>query len=745
MKTLNSDKALLNKEDDKFNRYGFARRIAETIKRRKESECLVIGIYGAWGEGKTTLLNFIGIELSTEYPDLIVTRFNPWRFSGEEELIRGFYEELANEVVAADLPDEEKSKNKKIKLSVDKQKEPLKENKELYGGVLKNYGKFGELIGLGDALESLGSKISSVTIEILKDRLEKFLEEKKKRLVIVIDDIDRLDRDEVNSIFRLVKLNADFQNTIYILSFDEGMVSRMIGSRYGGEGAGINFLEKIIQVPLQIPKAHPENLRIFSLNLISEILDDLELMPDDGEARRFGELFNPYILKRLNTPRMAIRYANILNYSLPILKGEVNTVDLMLIEGLRIFYPDHYVLVRDNPDLFLKGFRNPYNSGQKAEAAEKLKMCLADAADDLSGDEKNAVEKLLCELFPRLNEAFDHGSNSERNSVHWIRERRVCSESYFHRYFTFGLLRNELSDKALDDFIMTVEKLQDEIGFELFQDITNDIDLDILISSLRYRENSFAWEVGARISKYLSWISDNLLRDESRLNFFSSPFEQAAIFIYRLVNRYKQDEPILSLVNEIIRTATSHEFASEFFRALVGKHSEHTPNETLSEEQKISAFLTLRDRLFSEFPDDRLFESVPNDASFLLTQWHYLLGSENLTAHITDLLKLKVDKSLGLVEIFTPFWRSSENPKGGGLGDFMQENYNSLKVIYSPSLLVEQLRNFVGKEKMEVIPEYFGKSRHNTLDNIAKQFYACYIEDTQSTGDGPQTNSDDVH
>jgi predicted KAP-like P-loop ATPase len=61
METLNADKPLDSKDADKFNRYPFAKRIADTIKSRKESECLVIGIYGAWGEGKTTVLNFIGI------------------------------------------------------------------------------------------------------------------------------------------------------------------------------------------------------------------------------------------------------------------------------------------------------------------------------------------------------------------------------------------------------------------------------------------------------------------------------------------------------------------------------------------------------------------------------------------------------------------------------------------------------------------------------------------------------------
>lgn len=72
-----ADKPISEEKDDKFQRYNFSKRIAETILNRKSSDSIVIGLYGAWGEGKTSVLNFIKQELNPHYPNVIQFSFNP--------------------------------------------------------------------------------------------------------------------------------------------------------------------------------------------------------------------------------------------------------------------------------------------------------------------------------------------------------------------------------------------------------------------------------------------------------------------------------------------------------------------------------------------------------------------------------------------------------------------------------------------------------------------------------------------
>jgi len=77
----------------------------------------------------------------------------------------------------------------------------------------------------------------------------------EKPLIIFIDDIDRLDNLEIQQIFKILKLTADFNKLIYVLAFDEEMVAKPLSQIYGNDQTdGLQFIEKIIQLPLRIPR-----------------------------------------------------------------------------------------------------------------------------------------------------------------------------------------------------------------------------------------------------------------------------------------------------------------------------------------------------------------------------------------------------------------------------------------------------------------------------------------------------------
>src|SRR5262249_16110420 len=143
---------------------------------------------------------------------VIPVRFNPWRFENETDLLSGYFN-----TVAAAL-------NKQLKRRSEKLAHAVRE----YGSVL--------LVGLGkwgDAATKLANTISDVSLFELKHRIEFLLEQEQRRVVVLMDDIDRLDKNEIHSIFKLIKLTADFSHTAYVLAFDEIMVARVLGERYG--------------------------------------------------------------------------------------------------------------------------------------------------------------------------------------------------------------------------------------------------------------------------------------------------------------------------------------------------------------------------------------------------------------------------------------------------------------------------------------------------------------------------------
>ncbi|WP_198937766.1 P-loop NTPase fold protein [Pelomonas sp. KK5] len=269
-----SDEPIGGVAQDRFNRAPFAARIADTIARRPDSSSLVVGLFGPWGDGKTSVLKMMEEELGL-HQNVVVVHFNPWHFQSEEQLIRGFFATLSDAL-----------------------ERKLNNAKERLGGVLKEYGSLlslgsltvGGIVQLrpGDAAKGLGEAMSNVSLNELRSRIESFLEESGKRVVVLVDDIDRLDRTETHSMFKLVKLSASFKHTSYVLAFDDEVVSAALGERYGAGGhqAGRAFLEKIIQVPLHLPPIDEVSLRMLAFEGVQAALNiaDIELSQADVDA-----------------------------------------------------------------------------------------------------------------------------------------------------------------------------------------------------------------------------------------------------------------------------------------------------------------------------------------------------------------------------------------------------------------------------------------------------------------------------
>lgn len=84
--SYSSDIAIKESKDDKLNRTEFAKRLVASVNSWKEEESIVIGLYGEWGTGKTSVLNLMQEGLNKKQNTIIVP-FNPWYFKDEEQLI----------------------------------------------------------------------------------------------------------------------------------------------------------------------------------------------------------------------------------------------------------------------------------------------------------------------------------------------------------------------------------------------------------------------------------------------------------------------------------------------------------------------------------------------------------------------------------------------------------------------------------------------------------------------------------
>jgi predicted KAP-like P-loop ATPase len=389
---------------------------------------LVVGLYGPWGDGKTSLLNFIRQKLD-KYPLITCITFNPWRFNSEEDLLHGFFTTLASAL--------------EVKLNT---------KAEAFGKLLSDYSSLLKVghAGLSDVAALAGGALSHTSLETMRDRISQFLSDSHVRVVILIDDIDRMDKTEIQAVFRLVKLTADFENTAYVLAFDEQMVARAVGERFSSitseiVDAGRNFLEKIIQIPLHLPAAKKGKLRQYCFEMLENVLSDLEITMSQDEINNFVTSFDRGLENKMTTPRMAVRYVNAVRFSMGILQSEVYLPDLLLIEGVRIFYPRLYERIRRTPELFLHGRDDRRQSGQE----DPIETVISTLIQPATPKDCDAVKRLIDGLFPRAGKT---GYGADWNQV-WTKNKRIASSEYFDRYFTYALDETDISDRVLTEVL----------------------------------------------------------------------------------------------------------------------------------------------------------------------------------------------------------------------------------------------------------------------------------------------------
>lgn len=231
-----ADNPIDGESEDALGRATYVRSFCANVLQLNASEGLVVGVVGPWGSGKTSFINIARQQFERE--SVLVVDFNPWMFSGTEQLIQSFFSELAAQL--------------KTKPAL----ADIGESIEHYGELFSNFSWL-PLVGPWIEGSSKISKALSSTLQRKKEgvsgqkaRLNKALSKLDKPIIVVLDDIDRLSTAEIRDVFRLVRLTANFPNLIYLLAFDRLRVETAL-SEEGFPGRA--YLEKILQISFDLP------------------------------------------------------------------------------------------------------------------------------------------------------------------------------------------------------------------------------------------------------------------------------------------------------------------------------------------------------------------------------------------------------------------------------------------------------------------------------------------------------------
>lgn len=248
--SLSADRPSTDPAEDLFGHATFAKTLADAIRGYRGSDGIVLALYGPWGSGKSTVLAYVQYELEhgPENDCPVVVSFNPWWFSGQEHLAKAFLGQLQ-----AVLP-EKYAGFKALGQRISEFSEALGVATDVAGAALG--------IPLGGKAVEKGAKLLAIKpkdVPALKRALSQLLIEQKKRILVVIDDIDRLAPDEVRHLFTVIKALADFPYVTYLLAFDREVAASAISEQTGLPGD--RYLEKIVQVPFELPRVDRTTLR----------------------------------------------------------------------------------------------------------------------------------------------------------------------------------------------------------------------------------------------------------------------------------------------------------------------------------------------------------------------------------------------------------------------------------------------------------------------------------------------------
>lgn len=419
--TLSADRPSSDPAQDLYGHAPFAKTLAKAISGYRDSEGIVLALYGPWGSGKSTVLAYVEHELGLLDKDVqpVVVTFNPWWFSGQEHLARAFLGQL-QAVLPAKYAGFKELGNQ------------LSQFSSAIGGAVDIAGAyFGIPLG-GKAIEAGAKLLASKPKDVpaLKKAISALLLKEKKRVLVIVDDIDRLSPEEVRQLFTVIKALADFPYVTYLLAFDREVASAAISQQTGLPGE--RYLEKIIQVPFELPRADRTTLHQALFNRLDKIVAATPAgLFQEGH---WQNIFTSGLAPLFTVPRDVVRLTNAISATYPAVVGEVNPVDFIALECLRVFLPQVYDTIRTTAHQFT-GHKGP-DQHEKEMAVQFHQTWLGTVPVEFQPHIKDLMER----LFPRLESVWGNMHYTGDSMLAWRRELRICAgEDIFQAYFRLSL------------------------------------------------------------------------------------------------------------------------------------------------------------------------------------------------------------------------------------------------------------------------------------------------------------------
>ncbi len=513
--SLIDDSTSVHMYEDIYERTNYAISVAKHILHTSSDSSFAIGVIGDWGTGKSDFLKRLKTILEKDNENIIF-EFNPWRVNKTDSIIDEFFKAFSNKL---------KPYNQSITGTInDYSNRILKPASETH-------------LKFVDAL--IGSWFQNDDIQDKYNTINESIKATSKRIVVFIDDVDRLTGKEVMEILRIIRNTANFANTFFIVGLDQNYIVNVLKNTkdfFNEE----EYLKKVFQLTITLP-AFKKNSLIGEIkkNLCTPDLSqadrdkiDLALQTlyenTDDQAAEFILSYFTYetiLEKMLDNVRDLKRFCNSFKIAFNILKDEADIHDLLILELIRNKNMELYNNIR-NKSILKTEFDKPNQLILKNENWELFK-------NQLPEKDRDALESALVFLF---------------NNHPLKNQRKLLYPHNFYIYFSYHLFNlisfhefNETLQKSIDDIIQTFNKwIAEGKENELYQIISNLNDFQdsdslrkFTVILLRIATPRSPWFEQVRRLIYLNWQRNQKKYfksiNERHKEFICSIFEEESI------------------------------------------------------------------------------------------------------------------------------------------------------------------------------------------------------------------------
>ena len=331
-----SDAPIKKAADDEFGREAYVRMLMSLIiTSPNRRDARYIGVYGRWGDGKTSVWNLLKEQINCydKGNRPICVEFSPWKYPESANIQMIFFERLSLAVA-------EKGYGKLAKIS------SLLAKRFAVSRINQSIGAINDLI---DWLRKLLFS-TFLSEDSLTEELRSLLSPMKQKVIVVVDDLDRLSKEEICRVIRFIKANGDLPNITYLILADEDHLANAVAGLVAQPDKkdivnGREYLKKIIPLRCPLPSIKGSRLLDSFKQHLSVLLTEYDL-----ESENPKDTCDWLLKKYMHNARTGKEILNAFSIKLATYKRQfagrkyfgVHIGDLLVLTIIEIYEPDIY-------------------------------------------------------------------------------------------------------------------------------------------------------------------------------------------------------------------------------------------------------------------------------------------------------------------------------------------------------------------------------------------------------------------